>query len=253
MPDTRPFCIPCSIRMRCRKNGAHLVHPNDFAQAADLYQCPTCHAQILTGYGKPILAIGADEQYFNQFSQQGKKQWVFFEPTDEPPKDMMRPWEIQTPSTLAHIAHTAISALLNDLQNPTCEFRPQLALAVGSIAQKWKEMISVLTQALADVDEAVCFAAVDVFAKLGQPALPTLIKALQSTNDEVRFYALLALDMMGEPAKATIPNIVQTLRNEENEGVRILASEILESLRTPAAKNPARQDETRTATGTKEE
>lgn len=78
MADFRPFCIKCSIRMHCIKNQVHLVHKNDFVQQADLYQCPNCQTQILTSYGQPILALGKDREYVQQFSQLTQKEGVYF-------------------------------------------------------------------------------------------------------------------------------------------------------------------------------
>lgn len=79
MADFRPFCVKCSIRMHCIQNEVYLVHKNDYVQAADLYQCPNCQTQILSGYGQPVLALGKDREYVERFSQLGKKDGVFFE------------------------------------------------------------------------------------------------------------------------------------------------------------------------------
>lgn len=79
MADFRPFCVKCSIRMNCVKNQVYLVHKNDFVQESDLYECPNCQTQILTGYGQPILALGKDRKYVERFSQQEQKEDVFFE------------------------------------------------------------------------------------------------------------------------------------------------------------------------------
>jgi len=49
------------------------VHVDDYVQSADLYECPNCHTQILTGFGQPILAIGEDRLYVERFSQLGQK------------------------------------------------------------------------------------------------------------------------------------------------------------------------------------
>jgi len=78
MADFRPFCVKCSRRMCCVKNEVYLVKKNDYVQAADLYQCPNCQTQILSGYGQPTLAKGKDRYYVERVSNLTQTEGVFF-------------------------------------------------------------------------------------------------------------------------------------------------------------------------------
>ena len=53
MSDCRPYCIKCSSRMNCLKNGYEIVCSLIAYQSGDLYQCPVCGHEIVIGLGKP--------------------------------------------------------------------------------------------------------------------------------------------------------------------------------------------------------
>jgi len=55
----RPICMKCKIVMRCKKNEIVVKDPEagGFPSTywiGDLWECPTCGAEIATGFGKPI-------------------------------------------------------------------------------------------------------------------------------------------------------------------------------------------------------
>jgi hypothetical protein len=78
MADFRPFCVRCLIRMRCKKNEVAVVHEDDYIQSGDLYQCPQCHTEVISGFGQPTLALG-DGRLFALELHRTKKEWVYLE------------------------------------------------------------------------------------------------------------------------------------------------------------------------------
>jgi len=55
-----PICAKCRVTFRCEKNGI-IIHEPDSAMCdgwrwkADLYRCPGCGLEIVTGYGQEPL------------------------------------------------------------------------------------------------------------------------------------------------------------------------------------------------------
>lgn len=58
--QVRPICVPCAAEMFCVKNGYVFVTMADLApyevHSGDMWQCPTCGHQILSGFGTGPLA-----------------------------------------------------------------------------------------------------------------------------------------------------------------------------------------------------
>ena len=50
----RPVCVKCNTEFLPEKNGVVVVDTASFgdykAWAADMYECPSCHAQIVVGF-----------------------------------------------------------------------------------------------------------------------------------------------------------------------------------------------------------
>lgn len=53
MTDSRPVCVKCQLSMRVMLNGVKVRYSHDTAQNGDLYKCPKCKNEIITGFGQP--------------------------------------------------------------------------------------------------------------------------------------------------------------------------------------------------------
>lgn len=100
----RPICVKCGREMSCEKNGVMVVHPMehaepgpiqeqgegftqvnvdalfegsmkeedvDFVIIGDKYRCPTCGNEIVTGFGRLIMATA-----FTKYTQEDLKKFV---------------------------------------------------------------------------------------------------------------------------------------------------------------------------------
>ncbi len=48
-----PICVPCAVTMRCAKNSYVVADPEPSTfYYADMYECPNCGAQVVTGFGQ---------------------------------------------------------------------------------------------------------------------------------------------------------------------------------------------------------
>lgn len=64
--DTRPFCSPCQTRFRCHKNHVAIrysnedrpAQPGDSILVGDLWKCPKCDHEIVTGWALKPLSPG---------------------------------------------------------------------------------------------------------------------------------------------------------------------------------------------------
>ena len=52
MTDNRPICVACQTSMRAEKNGVTVHYAYDTYQMGDLYKCPVCGNEIITGFGQ---------------------------------------------------------------------------------------------------------------------------------------------------------------------------------------------------------
>ena len=46
------ICAKCKVEMRCVKNGIIVRFGEDCCYSGDAYECPDCHAKIVTGFGE---------------------------------------------------------------------------------------------------------------------------------------------------------------------------------------------------------
>lgn len=56
-----PICVKCRVQFRCQKNDAMVndVSAGNFPSSywmGDLFECPVCHTEIVTGFGRPMSA-----------------------------------------------------------------------------------------------------------------------------------------------------------------------------------------------------
>ena len=66
----RPVCAKCGKEMRCWKNSVGVVHYMnnnqkdgiDVIVQGDLYKCPSCNSETVTGYGKELLGLDIPNQ-----------------------------------------------------------------------------------------------------------------------------------------------------------------------------------------------
>ena len=66
MADTRPMCVPCKEHMTCEKNDAPVLHGSGVL-LGDLYGCPSCGHQIVTGFGyEAIYPHDQSKEYMTQ-------------------------------------------------------------------------------------------------------------------------------------------------------------------------------------------
>ena len=65
----RPVCVKCQTEMRPETNGIGLLDMATFGPYkvwdADLYKCPSCGQEIVTGFGEGAVSHHIDED-FNQ-------------------------------------------------------------------------------------------------------------------------------------------------------------------------------------------
>jgi hypothetical protein len=47
----RPICVECQTEYRCKKNGVAVYIGSEMFYDADLYECPNCNRNIVTGFG----------------------------------------------------------------------------------------------------------------------------------------------------------------------------------------------------------
>lgn len=52
-----PICVPCAREMRCKKND-YLFSDTEasYVWAGDMFECPQCKAQIVTGFAREAVA-----------------------------------------------------------------------------------------------------------------------------------------------------------------------------------------------------
>ncbi len=52
LTDNRPICAPCETSMVSWKNGVIVHYAFTSYQMGDLYRCPVCGSEIITGFGR---------------------------------------------------------------------------------------------------------------------------------------------------------------------------------------------------------
>lgn len=52
----RPICVSCSCEMDCSSNGVFVqLEKSNAYVAADLYKCPSCKRQVVSGFARMAL------------------------------------------------------------------------------------------------------------------------------------------------------------------------------------------------------
>ena len=63
----RPVCVKCRTEMRPETNGVGLLDMAEYGPYkvwdADLYKCPTCSYEIVTGFGVDAISHHIDEDF----------------------------------------------------------------------------------------------------------------------------------------------------------------------------------------------
>jgi hypothetical protein len=49
-----PVCWKCQVEMRCKRNDTRVELDGLMPRLGDLYECPDCKCQIVTGFGQPF-------------------------------------------------------------------------------------------------------------------------------------------------------------------------------------------------------
>lgn len=49
-----PVCWKCKLEMHCKQNDFRVDIECFLSRLGDLYECPECHCQIVTGFGEPF-------------------------------------------------------------------------------------------------------------------------------------------------------------------------------------------------------
>ena len=102
------------------------------------------------------------------------------------------------------------------------------------------QTLSLLVQALADENWEVRAEAIKTLGTLGNPeAVPALIEALGDPDPRVRDEAVCALGNIGD--RRAVPALINTLRNDDDDAVRVAAAYILGELGDPSAVEPLKE------------
>lgn len=51
MTDNNPICGKCQVSMNRKRNGVKVKYSTTEAQHGDLFECPNCGYEIITGFG----------------------------------------------------------------------------------------------------------------------------------------------------------------------------------------------------------
>jgi HEAT repeat protein/tRNA A-37 threonylcarbamoyl transferase component Bud32 len=101
---------------------------------------------------------------------------------------------------------------LDQLQDTNPRFRAEAVEALGSIAQKNKELVPVLVDSLKDKDDGVGRKASEVLGALGPKIVPLLLEVLKDkTSPSALRHAADAVGMIGPDAKAAVPYLAEAL------------------------------------------
>jgi len=63
-----PVCVKCGCQYRCKQNGVTVLGKDhngepDVVYQADLFECPGCEDQVITGWGQKPLAKANDVRF----------------------------------------------------------------------------------------------------------------------------------------------------------------------------------------------
>ena len=88
MSEMRPICAFCKIEIECVMNEVAVWHPMepvikgleteiDFVVIGDRYKCPKCSANIVTGFGKMLIATDHEQDYLRKVRDSMEEQIRF--------------------------------------------------------------------------------------------------------------------------------------------------------------------------------
>lgn len=67
MSGYKPLCVPCKREMFPAKNSVNVLFHASFGPyqviQGDMWECPNCHAQIISGWGRGPLAEHFEEDF----------------------------------------------------------------------------------------------------------------------------------------------------------------------------------------------
>ena len=76
----RPVCVKCNTEFLPEKNGVVVVDTASFgdyeAWAADMYECPVCHAQIVVGFSYQAYKEHFEEGFMEHVKAMEEKKLV---------------------------------------------------------------------------------------------------------------------------------------------------------------------------------
>jgi len=79
----RPVCAPCQVEMEPERNGVGVVDYADFGPVnlwdADLWECPKCGHQIVTGFGGGPISRHYEEERFQRLIKTYEEQSMVIE------------------------------------------------------------------------------------------------------------------------------------------------------------------------------
>lgn len=66
----RPICVPCMTFYKPRQNGVIVQAGTEYLYAADLYECPECGVQMITGFSAQPVAERYQGERFTTYQKQ---------------------------------------------------------------------------------------------------------------------------------------------------------------------------------------
>ena len=138
---------------------------------------------------------------------------------------------------LSAIGAPALPALTGALEHKLDAVRGNAAYALGEIGPPAQSAVSTLIQLLEDPSEEVRRHMVEALGIIGAPphdVVPALIEALHDLDAQVRFTAALSLTRIGTQAHEAVPALKAAL-TDENRYVRANAVDALDRIGTPEA------------------
>ena len=123
------------------------------------------------------------------------------------------------------IGSVAVPALVNILRDVDAHLgvRAQVATALGAMGSVAESAVSALIDALQDPNSYVCYRATLALGQMGAAAaaaIPTLVRDLGDPRHTVRHTAAVALEQVGPVAMSALPVLDEMRRHDENYEVR---------------------------------
>jgi len=70
--DEMLICVKCFADLRCETNGVSVARDPHYVQSADLYKCPECGYEVLTGAGQ-VHNVEYSKAVYNREAGRWKK------------------------------------------------------------------------------------------------------------------------------------------------------------------------------------